>query len=115
MELRPSLLPSFLMQEAQCSAQSWAVTLPQVKQEKADAPEEWTAGTAFLTSSTLQPGCPSNVEEVMSVLWVPYKWSVTRIIVSHDGGTGNSDGVLMMTSLLNYPAYLAGAVLSIGN
>ncbi|XP_038186182.1 methyl-CpG-binding domain protein 1 isoform X13 [Arvicola amphibius] len=48
------------LQEAQCSAQSWVVTLPQVKQEKADAPEEWTAGTAFLTSPTLQPGCPSK-------------------------------------------------------
>ncbi|XP_057644925.1 methyl-CpG-binding domain protein 1 isoform X26 [Chionomys nivalis] len=48
------------LQEAQCSAQSWVVTLPQVKQEKADAPEEWTAGTAFLTSPTLQPGCPNK-------------------------------------------------------
>lgn len=42
--------------EAQCSASSWVVTLPQVKQEKADAPEEWTAVTTFLTSSTLQSG-----------------------------------------------------------
>ncbi|XP_051057206.1 methyl-CpG-binding domain protein 1 isoform X27 [Phodopus roborovskii] len=49
------------LQEAQCSAQSWAVALPQVKQEKADAPEEWAAGTAFLTPSTMQPGCPSKV------------------------------------------------------
>ncbi|XP_012973487.1 methyl-CpG-binding domain protein 1 isoform X14 [Mesocricetus auratus] len=48
------------LQEAQCSAQSWAVTLPQVKQEKADAPEEWAADTAFLTSPTSQPGCPSK-------------------------------------------------------
>ncbi|ERE83982.1 histone-lysine N-methyltransferase MLL [Cricetulus griseus] len=61
------------LQEAQCSAQSWAVTLPQVKQEKADAPEEWTAGTAFLTSSTLQPGCPSNVEEAVDPDLVPVK------------------------------------------
>ncbi|XP_075824429.1 methyl-CpG-binding domain protein 1 isoform X26 [Microtus pennsylvanicus] len=48
------------LQEAQCSAQSWVVTLPQVKQEKVDAPEEWTAGTAFLTSPTLQSGCPGK-------------------------------------------------------
>lgn len=44
------------MQEAQCSAPSWLVALPQVKQEKADAPDEWTAVTTFLTSSTLQSG-----------------------------------------------------------
>ncbi|KAL1773873.1 methyl-CpG-binding domain protein 1 isoform X2 [Sigmodon hispidus] len=48
------------LQEAQCSAQSSVVALPQVKQEKTDAPEEWTAGTTFLTFSTLQPGCPSK-------------------------------------------------------
>ncbi|XP_041495092.1 methyl-CpG-binding domain protein 1 isoform X9 [Microtus oregoni] len=48
------------LQEAQCSAQSWLVTLPQVKQEKVDAPEEWTAGTAFPTSPTLQSGCPGK-------------------------------------------------------
>nr|XP_034373680.1 methyl-CpG-binding domain protein 1 isoform X9 [Arvicanthis niloticus] len=48
------------VQEAQCSALSWAVALPQVKQEKADAPQEWTAATV-LTSSTLQSGFPSKV------------------------------------------------------
>ncbi|XP_036060325.1 methyl-CpG-binding domain protein 1 isoform X3 [Onychomys torridus] len=48
------------LQEDQCCAQSWGVAMPQVKQEKTDAPEEWTAGTAFLTSSTLQPGYPSK-------------------------------------------------------
>ncbi|KAM6167078.1 methyl-CpG-binding domain protein 1 isoform 1-T1 [Erethizon dorsatum] len=59
-ELRPCLLPSSLMQEAQCSGLSWVVALPQVKQEKADAHEEWTPGTAVLTSPTLQPDCPSK-------------------------------------------------------
>uniref|UniRef100_A0A8C6QVF3 Methyl-CpG-binding domain protein 1 n=1 Tax=Nannospalax galili TaxID=1026970 RepID=A0A8C6QVF3_NANGA len=48
------------LQEDQCSALSWVVALPQVKQEKVDAPEEWTAGTAVLTSSTLQPDFPSK-------------------------------------------------------
>ncbi|XP_063133241.1 methyl-CpG-binding domain protein 1 isoform X10 [Rattus norvegicus] len=43
-------------QETQGSAPGWVVALPQVKQEKADAPEEWTAVTTFLTSSTVQPG-----------------------------------------------------------
>ncbi|XP_051057208.1 methyl-CpG-binding domain protein 1 isoform X29 [Phodopus roborovskii] len=61
------------LQEAQCSAQSWAVALPQVKQEKADAPEEWAAGTAFLTPSTMQPGCPSKVGEVVDPDLVPVK------------------------------------------
>ncbi|XP_045384004.1 methyl-CpG-binding domain protein 1 isoform X9 [Lemur catta] len=49
-----------LLQEAQCSGQSWVVALPQVKQEKADAQEEWTRGTAILTSPVLVPGCPSK-------------------------------------------------------
>ncbi|XP_069324491.1 methyl-CpG-binding domain protein 1 isoform X16 [Eulemur rufifrons] len=49
-----------LVQEAQCSGQSWVVALPQVKQEKADAQEEWTRGTAILTSPVLVPGCPSK-------------------------------------------------------
>ncbi|XP_028632577.1 methyl-CpG-binding domain protein 1 isoform X2 [Grammomys surdaster] len=48
------------VQEAQCSAPSWVVALPQVKQEKADAPQEWTAVTTILTSSTLQSGFPSK-------------------------------------------------------
>ncbi|XP_069324486.1 methyl-CpG-binding domain protein 1 isoform X11 [Eulemur rufifrons] len=34
--------------------------LVQVKQEKADAQEEWTRGTAILTSPVLVPGCPSK-------------------------------------------------------
>ncbi|XP_062932989.1 methyl-CpG-binding domain protein 1 isoform X5 [Cynocephalus volans] len=34
--------------------------LLQVKQEKADALEEWTPGTAILTSPVLLPGCPSK-------------------------------------------------------
>nr|XP_012625329.1 methyl-CpG-binding domain protein 1 isoform X18 [Microcebus murinus] len=34
--------------------------LLQVKQEKADAQEEWTPGTATLTSSVLVPGCPNK-------------------------------------------------------
>lgn len=75
------------MQEAQCSASSWVVTLPQVKQEKADAPEEWTAVTTFLTSSTLQSGFAGKVRAVMGVLLVPHKWSVNKRIVSHDSGT----------------------------
>lgn len=86
-ELRPSLLPSSLMQAAQCSAPSWVVALPQVKQETADAPEEWTAVTTFLTSSTLQSGFPSKVWAVMGVLLVPHRWSVNKRIVSHDSGT----------------------------
>ncbi|XP_062933037.1 methyl-CpG-binding domain protein 1 isoform X50 [Cynocephalus volans] len=49
-----------LLQEAQCSGLSWVVALPQVKQEKADALEEWTPGTAILTSPVLLPGCPSK-------------------------------------------------------
>nr|XP_012625333.1 methyl-CpG-binding domain protein 1 isoform X21 [Microcebus murinus] len=49
-----------LLQEAQCSGLSWVVALPQVKQEKADAQEEWTPGTATLTSSVLVPGCPNK-------------------------------------------------------
>uniref|UniRef100_A0A2K6ERG9 Methyl-CpG-binding domain protein 1 n=1 Tax=Propithecus coquereli TaxID=379532 RepID=A0A2K6ERG9_PROCO len=49
-----------LLQEAQCSGLSWVVALPQVKQEKADAQEEWTPGTAILTSPVLVPGCPSK-------------------------------------------------------
>ncbi|XP_051019606.1 methyl-CpG-binding domain protein 1 [Acomys russatus] len=48
------------VQESQCSASSWVVAFPQVKQEKVDVPEEWTAGTAFLTPPTLQPGFPSK-------------------------------------------------------
>ncbi|XP_075824425.1 methyl-CpG-binding domain protein 1 isoform X22 [Microtus pennsylvanicus] len=61
------------LQEAQCSAQSWVVTLPQVKQEKVDAPEEWTAGTAFLTSPTLQSGCPGKVREAVDPDLPPVK------------------------------------------
>ncbi|GAB5579499.1 methyl-CpG-binding domain protein 1 isoform X14 [Prionailurus iriomotensis] len=34
--------------------------LLQVKQEKADAQEDWTPGTAILTSPVLLPGCPSK-------------------------------------------------------
>ncbi|XP_062057647.1 methyl-CpG-binding domain protein 1 isoform X8 [Lepus europaeus] len=32
----------------------------QVKQEKVDAQEEWTPGTAVVTSPIMQPGCPSK-------------------------------------------------------
>ncbi|XP_032008211.1 methyl-CpG-binding domain protein 1 isoform X33 [Hylobates moloch] len=49
-----------LLQEAQCSGLSWVVALPQVKQEKADTQDEWTPGTAVLTSPVLVPGCPSK-------------------------------------------------------
>ncbi|XP_074196092.1 methyl-CpG-binding domain protein 1 isoform X36 [Rhinolophus sinicus] len=49
-----------LLQEAQCPGLSWVVALPQVKQEKVDAQEEWTPGTAILTSPVLLPGCPSK-------------------------------------------------------
>ncbi|XP_045377493.2 methyl-CpG-binding domain protein 1 isoform X9 [Camelus bactrianus] len=49
-----------LLQEAQCPGLSWVVALPQVKQEKADALEDWTPGTAILTSPVLLPGCPSK-------------------------------------------------------
>uniref|UniRef100_A0A8C0AJA7 Methyl-CpG-binding domain protein 1 n=1 Tax=Bos mutus grunniens TaxID=30521 RepID=A0A8C0AJA7_BOSMU len=48
------------LQEAQCPGLSWVVALPQVKQEKADAQEDWTPGTAILTSPVLLPGCPSK-------------------------------------------------------
>ncbi|XP_055415516.1 methyl-CpG-binding domain protein 1 isoform X13 [Bubalus kerabau] len=48
------------LQEAQCPGVSWVVALPQVKQEKADAQEDWTPGTAILTSPVLLPGCPSK-------------------------------------------------------
>ncbi|XP_021570221.1 methyl-CpG-binding domain protein 1 isoform X5 [Carlito syrichta] len=51
------------LQEAQCSGLSWVVALPQVKQEKADAQEDWTPGTAVLTSPVLVPGCPSKAAE----------------------------------------------------
>ncbi|XP_055273330.1 methyl-CpG-binding domain protein 1 isoform X8 [Moschus berezovskii] len=37
-----------------------AETRLQVKQEKADAQEDWTPGTAILTSPVLLPGCPSK-------------------------------------------------------
>ncbi|XP_054550025.1 methyl-CpG-binding domain protein 1 isoform X19 [Talpa occidentalis] len=49
-----------LLQEAQRPGLSWVVALPQVKQEKADAQEDWTPGTAILTSPVLLPGCPSK-------------------------------------------------------
>ncbi|XP_055478847.1 methyl-CpG-binding domain protein 1 isoform X12 [Psammomys obesus] len=49
------------LQEAQCSASSWVMALPQVKQEKTDAAEEWTADTTFLPSSTVQPGFSRKV------------------------------------------------------
>ncbi|XP_020033765.1 methyl-CpG-binding domain protein 1 isoform X7 [Castor canadensis] len=49
-----------LLQEAQCSGLSLVVALPQVKQEKVDAQEEWTLGTANPTSSTLQLSCPNK-------------------------------------------------------
>uniref|UniRef100_A0A8C0CZN0 Methyl-CpG-binding domain protein 1 n=1 Tax=Balaenoptera musculus TaxID=9771 RepID=A0A8C0CZN0_BALMU len=49
-----------LLQEAQCPGLSWVVALPQVKQEKADAQEDWTPGTAIPTSPVLLPGCPSK-------------------------------------------------------
>ncbi|KAM5136261.1 methyl-CpG-binding domain protein 1-like isoform 6-T6 [Callospermophilus lateralis] len=52
------------LQEAQCSGLSWVVALPQVKQEKADAQEEWTSDIAVLTSPTLQPGCPSKAVDL---------------------------------------------------
>ena len=59
-KLGPSLLPSSFTQEAQSPGLSWVVALPQVKQEKADAHEDWTPGTAILTP-VLLPGCPSKV------------------------------------------------------
>ncbi|XP_055994434.1 methyl-CpG-binding domain protein 1 isoform X7 [Sorex fumeus] len=49
-----------LLQEAHCPGLSWVVALPQVKQEKADAQEDWTPGTTVLTSPVLLPGCPSK-------------------------------------------------------
>lgn len=79
-KLGPSLLPSSFTQEAQCPGLSWVVALPQVKQEKADAQEDWTPGTAILTSPVLLPGCPSKVG-------VSGGWSVSRVTVSHDGGS----------------------------
>ncbi|XP_027626082.1 methyl-CpG-binding domain protein 1 isoform X9 [Tupaia chinensis] len=53
-----------LCQEAQCSGLTWVVALPQVKQEKADAQEEWTSGTAVLTSPVLLPGCPNKAGDL---------------------------------------------------
>ncbi|XP_035866103.1 methyl-CpG-binding domain protein 1 isoform X3 [Phyllostomus discolor] len=47
------------LQGAQSPGLSWVVALPQVKQEKADAHEDWTPGTAILTP-VLLPGCPSK-------------------------------------------------------
>ncbi|XP_032943716.1 methyl-CpG-binding domain protein 1 isoform X5 [Rhinolophus ferrumequinum] len=49
-----------LLQEAQCPGLSWVVALPQVKQEKVDAQEEWTPGTAILTPPVSLPGRPSK-------------------------------------------------------
>ncbi|KAK2489374.1 hypothetical protein MC885_010336 [Smutsia gigantea] len=49
-----------LLQEVQCPGLTWVVALPQVKQEKADAQDDWTPGTAILTSPVLLPGCPSK-------------------------------------------------------
>ena len=91
-KLGPSLLPSSFTQEAQCPGLSWVVALPQVKQEKADAQEDWTPGTAILTSPVLLPGCPSKVG-------VSDGWSVSRVMVSHDGGSlSKVTGVLITAS-----------------
>ncbi|XP_059563287.1 methyl-CpG-binding domain protein 1 isoform X27 [Myotis daubentonii] len=49
-----------LLQGAQCPGLSWVVVLPQVKQEKVDAQEDWTPGRAILTSPVLLRGCPSK-------------------------------------------------------
>ncbi|XP_015419311.1 PREDICTED: methyl-CpG-binding domain protein 1 isoform X2 [Myotis davidii] len=48
------------VQGAQCPGLSWVVVLPQVKQEKVDAQEDWTPGRAILTSPVLLRGCPSK-------------------------------------------------------
>ena len=90
-KLGPSLLPSSFTQEAQCPGVSWVVALPQVKQEKADAQEDWTPGTAILTSPVLLPGCPSKV-------WVSDGWSVSRVMGSHDGGSLNTVISVLMTA-----------------
>lgn len=60
-KLGPSLLQSSFTQGAQCPGLSWVVVLPQVKQEKVDAQEDWTPGRAILTSPVLLRGCPSKV------------------------------------------------------
>lgn len=73
-KLGPSLLQSSFTQEAQCPGLSWVVALPQVKQEKVDAQEDWTPGTAILTSPVLLSGCPSKVG-------VSDGWSVSRMMV----------------------------------
>lgn len=65
--------------------------MPQVKQEKTDAPEEWTSGTGFPTSA-LQPGYPSKVSEAVGVLGLPYRSAVNKTIVSPDGGGGGGGG-----------------------
>ncbi|XP_059563280.1 methyl-CpG-binding domain protein 1 isoform X20 [Myotis daubentonii] len=59
-KLGPSLLQSSFTQGAQCPGLSWVVVLPQVKQEKVDAQEDWTPGRAILTSPVLLRGCPSK-------------------------------------------------------
>lgn len=60
-KLGPSLPPSSSTQGAQWPGLSWVVVLPQVKQEKVDAQEDWTPSRAILTSPVLLRGCPSKV------------------------------------------------------
>ncbi|XP_064150600.1 methyl-CpG-binding domain protein 1 isoform X15 [Loxodonta africana] len=52
----------------------------QVKQEKVDAQEDWTPGTAIRISPVLLPGCPSKITEIFSLggtrfrdtaIWLP--------------------------------------------
>lgn len=108
-KLGPRLLQSSFTQEAQCPGLSWVVALPQVKQEKADAQEDWTPGTAVLTSPVLRPGCPSKVG-------VGDGWSVSRVMVSHDGGSlSRATDVLIAASSQNYPTCLTDAPPSPGN
>lgn len=90
-KLGPSLLPSSFTQEAQCPGLSWVVALPQVKQEKADAQEDWTPGTAILTSPVLLPGCPSKVG-------VSDGWSVSRVMGSRDGDSLSTVIGMLMTA-----------------
>uniref|UniRef100_G3UI85 Methyl-CpG-binding domain protein 1 n=1 Tax=Loxodonta africana TaxID=9785 RepID=G3UI85_LOXAF len=56
----PALSTEAPLQESQCPGLSWVVAPTQVKQEKVDAQEDWTPGTAIRISPVLLPGCPSK-------------------------------------------------------
>ncbi|XP_064150598.1 methyl-CpG-binding domain protein 1 isoform X14 [Loxodonta africana] len=76
----PALSTEAPLQESQCPGLSWVVAPTQVKQEKVDAQEDWTPGTAIRISPVLLPGCPSKITEIFSLggtrfrdtaIWLP--------------------------------------------